>query len=155
MVVQRAVRRERVVHAVADGVPQLLLGHATVQRKRGDEVDVVDARGRGLVEHGFDHPLTDVGAAHRRQRQGDVVEADRELHARVEQRAQRLAVAERVRERMADLGVDVVDALERLGGVDDAAAAGGQPLEPEALAVVEQDRRRRPVDLEHEPGTRH
>ena len=45
--------------------------------------------------------------------------------------------------------------VERLGRVEDAAAAGGQLLEPERLAVVEEDRRGRAVDLEDEPRTGH
>ena len=82
MVVEAAVRREGVVDAVADGVAQLVLGHAAVQGERGDEVDVVDAGRGGQVEHGLDDALAHVGPAHRRQRQGDVVERDGELHAR-------------------------------------------------------------------------
>ena len=54
--------------------------------------DVVDAGRGGQVEHGLDDPLADVGPLHRRQRQRDVVEGDRELHARPQQRRQRVAV---------------------------------------------------------------
>ena len=52
----------------------------------------------GQVEDLLDDQLADVGRSHRRQRQGDVVEGDGELHARPEQRRQRVAVAERVAE---------------------------------------------------------
>ena len=45
--------------------------------------------------------------------------------------------------------------VERLAGVQHAAAAGGQLLEPERLAVVEEDRWGRAVDLEDEPRTGH
>jgi hypothetical protein len=78
------VRGEGLVDPVAHGVAQLRLGHAPVQGQCGDEVDVVDARLGRQVEHRLDDPLADVGAPHGRQRQRDVVEADRELHARVE-----------------------------------------------------------------------
>ena len=154
VVVEQAARGEGVVDAVADGVAQLGLGHAPVQGEGGDEVDVVDAGVGGQVEHRLDDPLADVGPAHRRQRQADVVEGDRELHAREQQRGQRVAV-ERVEQRVADGAVDVVERRQRLGRVDDPAAAGGQLLEPEALAVLEQDRRRRAVDVEDESGTGH
>ena len=60
-VVEQAVRREGVVDPVAQGVAQLGLGHAPVQREGGDEVDVVDARLGGHVEHGLDDALADVG----------------------------------------------------------------------------------------------
>ena len=146
---------EGVVDAVAHGVAQLGLGHAPVQGQRRDDVDVVDA-GRGrLVEHGLDDPLADVGAAHGRQGQGDVVEADRELHPGVQQRPQGLAVAERVVEGLPDGALGVVEGVERLAGVEDPGAPGGQLLQAQALAVVEQDRRRRAVDVEHETGAGH
>ena len=128
------MRGEGVVDAVADGVAQLGLGHAAVQGEGGDEVDVVDAGRGGQVEHRLDDPLADVGPAHRRQRQRDVVEGDRELHARAQQRGQRLAVAERVSSsawRMAASGSS--SGLERLGRVDDpacgrrAASRAGSP----------------------------
>jgi hypothetical protein len=75
VVVEQAVGSERVVDAVADGVAQLVLGHAPVQREGGDEVHVVDAGRGGQVEHRLDDPLADVGPLHLRQRQRDVVEA--------------------------------------------------------------------------------
>jgi hypothetical protein len=52
-----------------------------VQRERGDQVDVLDARAVGALEHLLDDPRADVRLAHRRQRQADVVERDRQLHA--------------------------------------------------------------------------
>ena len=147
--------REGVVDAVADGVAELGLGHATVEREGRDEVHVVDTGGGGQVEHGLDDALADVGPAHRRERQADVVERDGQLHARLEQRVQRGRVAERVVEGMADGGVGILEGLERLGRVEHAAATGGQLLEPEPLAVVEEDRWGRAVDLEDEPRTGH
>ncbi len=91
---------------------QLGLGHAPVQRQGGDDVHVVHAGVGGEVEHRLDDALADVGAAHRRQRQRDVVEGDGELHAREEQRRQRIAV-DRVEQRVADGGVDVLERGER------------------------------------------
>ena len=44
---------------------------------------------------------------------------------------------------------------QRLARVEDPAAAGGEPLEPERLAVVEEDRRRGAIDVEDEAGTGH
>ena len=46
----------------------------------------------------------------------------------------------RVQQRVADGAVDVVDGRQRLGRVDDAAAAGRQLLEAEVLAAPEQHR---------------
>ena len=116
VVVVEPVGVEGVVDAVADGVAQLGLGHPAVQREGGDEVDVVDAGAAAQVEHLLDDPLADVGLLHRRQRQRDVVEGDRELHARAQQRGSG-SHAERVVERRGDRAVDVVQALR-------AAAAG-------------------------------
>ena len=70
----------------------------------------------------------------------------------VEQRRQRVAVAQRVEQGVADGAVGVVERLHRLGRVDHPAALG-QGLEGEALAVPEQGRRRGLVHLEDETGT--
>ena len=96
-----AVRLEGVVDAVADGVAQLGLGHAAMQGEGGDEVDVVDAGLGGEVEDGLDDALADVGPAHLRQRQADVVEGDRQPHPGEQQGAQRLGI-DRVVEGVAD-----------------------------------------------------
>ena len=71
-------------------------------------MDVVDAGLGGEVEHGLDDPLADVGPAHLRQRQADVVEGDRQLHPREQQRRQRVLV-DRVEQGVADGAVDVVE----------------------------------------------
>ena len=145
---------ERVVHAVAEGVAQLGLGHPPVQGEGGDQVHVVDAGLGGEVEHGLDHPLAHVGPAHLRQRQAHVVEGDRQPHAREQQGRQRVLVDGMV-EGVADGAVDVVERRQRLGGVDHPAAVGRQLLEAEALAAPEQRGRRRAVDVEDESGSRH
>jgi hypothetical protein len=155
VVVEQAVGGEGVVDPVTDGVAQLGLGHAPVQGEGGNDVDVVDAGLGRLVEHRLDDALAHVGAAHGWQGQRDVVERDGQLHARPQQAAQRLAVAQGVVERMADGALGVVEGLERLARVEHAAAARRQLLEPQALAVVEQDRGRRPIDVEDESGAGH
>src|SRR4051812_39978248 len=124
-----------------------------MEGESGDQLHVVDAGGRGHVEHGLDHTLAVVRPMHRRQRQGDVVEGDRELHARLEERRQGLAV-ERLEQGVADGLVGVGKRVEGLGRIDDA-AADRQALEMEALAVPEQGRRRRSVDVENEAWPRH
>ena len=152
--VQRPDRLEGVVDPIADGVAQLGLGHPAVQGEGGDEVDVVDSGLGGEVEDRLDDPLADVGTAHLRQRQADVVEGDRQLHPGEQQGAQRLGV-DRVVEGVVNRSGDVVDRRQRLRGVDDPAAVGRQLLEGEALAAPEQRRRCRAVDVEHESGARH
>ncbi len=107
-----------------------------------------------IVEDLLDDPLAQVGAAHLRQREADVVERDRELHAGEQQRWQRVHV-DRVEQRGPDGAVDVVDGVVRLGRVDHAAAIGGQFLQAEAFAVPEQRGWCRAVDIEYESGARH
>ena len=154
MLVQESAWSERVVHAIAERVAQLGLGHPAVQGERGDDVHVVDSRIGREVEHCFDHALTHVGTAHRWQRQADVVERDRQLHAR-EQQLGEWVLIDRVEQRVEDRTVDVVDRIERLGAVDDAAATGWQLLETEAFTSPEHDRWRVAVHLEDESGARH
>ncbi len=153
MVVQASLRRERVVDAVTDRSPQLGLGHAPVQSERGDQLDVVDARVGRQVEHGLDDALADVGPLHLRQRQRDVVERDRQLHPRTEQRRERFGV-ERVQQGVADRAVDVVEAVERLRCVD-RACPGGKLVQPESFAMVEEQRGGGAIDVEDEPGAGH
>ena len=142
---------EGVVDPVAQHVAQLGLGGPPVQAVGGDEHHVVDAGLGRQLEHRLDHPLAVVGARHRREGHGLVVEGDGELHPRAEQGPQGLAVADGVLEGVADGAVGVGQGVDGLGRVDHP-AAGGQLLQPEALAVVEQDGRRRPVDLQDETG---
>ncbi len=57
---------ERVVHAVAERVSQLVLVHAPVQAQRGDDVHVIDPCLGGEIEHSFDDALAVVGRSHLR-----------------------------------------------------------------------------------------
>ena len=154
VLLEAAVGGEGVVDPVAQHVAQLGLGGPAVQAVGGDEHDVVDAGLGRQLEDRLDHPLAVVGARHRGEGHGLVVEGDGELHPRPEQGPQGLAVADGVLEGVADGAFGVVQGIDGLGRVDDP-AAGGQLLQPEALAVVEQDGRRRPVDLEDETGPAH
>ena len=115
VLVEHAARVERVVDAVAECVAQLVLVHPSVQAERGDDVHVVDAGLGRHVEHRLDHALADVGASHLRQRQADVVERDRQLHAGEQQRGQRVLVV-RVQQRVLDRAVDVVEGRSGSGG---------------------------------------
>ncbi len=151
VVVQQAVGGERLVHPVAHGVAQLGLGHPPVQGQGGDDVDVVHAGLGRQVEHGLDDPLAHVGPLHGGQGQRQVVEGDRELHPRPEQGGQRIVV-ERFQQGPADGLVGVGQAGQWLGRVDHPAPAHRQAFQAEPLAVVEQDRRRRAVDVEDEAG---
>ena len=115
---EEAVGGEGVVDPVAQGVAQLGLGHAAVERQGGDQHHVVHPGGRRQVEHLLDDELADVGGLHRGQREGDVVEADGEAHARAEQGRQRRRVAERVLEGVADGGHGSASGSRGSGGVD-------------------------------------
>src|SRR5207249_11860225 len=57
-------------------------------------------------------------------------------------------------QRVADGAGDVPDGRQRVGGVDDLGPQG-ELLEPEALAFVNEQRRRPLVDLQHEPRSGH
>ena len=67
--------------ALADDVPELVLGHSPVEPKRGDDVQVLDPDLRGHVDDLFHHKLPNVGRRHRRERKREVVKSDRQLHA--------------------------------------------------------------------------
>ena len=115
MVVQRASGSEGVVDPVTDGMAQLGLGHAAVQRERRDQMDVVDAGLGRQVEHGLDDALADVRSTHRGERQRDVVEGDRQLHAGEQQGRQWLGV-DRFHEGPADGGFGVGQAGRAVRG---------------------------------------
>jgi hypothetical protein len=136
-------------------VAQLGLGHAPVEAEGRDEHDVVDAGRGGHVQHRLDDPLAVVGPPHGGQWQRQVVEDDGQAHAGRQQRWQRLAVAQRVQQGVADGAVGVVQRGQRLGWIDDPAAVGGQALQAELLAVPEQQRGSGLVDVEDEPGAGH
>ncbi len=63
---QCAVRGERVKDTVTKAMAQFCFGHPPVQPERRYEDHVVDARLGSHVQNGLYHPLTVVGAAHRR-----------------------------------------------------------------------------------------
>ncbi|CAB4816141.1 unannotated protein [freshwater metagenome] len=69
MLVQLTAGSEGVVHAVAERVAKLVLGHAAVQRERRDDVHVVHAHLGSGVEDRLDDTLADVGAAHLGERE--------------------------------------------------------------------------------------
>ena len=116
---------------------QLGRGHAAVHGQRRDQVDVVHARAVGALEHLLDHLLAHVRRAHRRQRQRDVVERDRQAHARAQQRVERVH-PERVVERGGDRRLRTsARPGQRRRRVDDA-RADREPLQPQRLARVEQ-----------------
>ena len=61
---------ERGEDALADDVAYLVFGHAAVKAERGDDVQVVDARLGGHVDHLFHHELAHIGRGHWRKGQG-------------------------------------------------------------------------------------
>ena len=147
------MRGKSLEDAVAEGVAELGIGHAAVEGECRDEHHVVHACLRGEIEYRFDHALARVGGLHRWQRERDVVERDREPHTGEEQRAKRLRVTERVVEGVSDGLVGIREGIEGFRPVDDP-GPDREPLEPESLAVPNQRRRSRSIDLEDEAGPR-
>jgi hypothetical protein len=131
---------------------QFFFGHAAMQGQRRHQLHVVNTGLGGHVEHRLDHHLTDVGRLHRRQRERDVIEADRELHARTQKGGEGVTVAQWMEQGIADGAIGILDRLHGLGGVNDATALG-QRLEAELLSVPEEGRWRRLVDFEDEAWT--
>jgi hypothetical protein len=122
-----------------------------MQRVGDDELDVVHAGLGREREDALEDHLARIGERHRRQRQRDVVDADRELHPRTELRAQRVRVL-RVLECVGDRLLGVLQRVDGLRWVDDA-APGRETFETEPFTEVEERRRRAPVHLEDESGT--
>ena len=149
VLLQQPLRCEGVVDPVTHTVTHLGFGQPTVKRQRTDQHDVVDPGLGGQIEDLLDHELPGVGRAHGRKRQRHVVEGDRQLHPRSQQLRQGLGVAHRLQKRPADTADGILERIEGLGCVQHT-AAGGQLLEPEALAVPEQGGRRGAVHLEDE-----
>ena len=137
--VPQPVGPEGAEHALADHPLDLACGHPPVERVRGDDLDVVDAGFRRERQDALEDHLPRIGTSHRRQRQRDVVERDRQSHPRTELRAQRVGVL-RMLERVRDRLFGMRQCFHRLRGIHDAAAAR-QLLETEPFAGVEQHRR--------------
>ena len=138
---------------LAHDVPQLVVGHAPVQPQGRDDVQVLDACLGGHVDDLLHHELPYVRRGHGRQREGEIVEGDGQLHAAAEQRLQRV-VLQRLGERALDGALGVGDRLQRVGRVDDARAER-HLLQPDAFAVVEENRRRVPIHLDHRTRSWH
>ncbi len=150
VVVLQVVGEEGPEHPLTDAALQLVGGHAPVQRVGGDELDVVDALRGSVRQHRLQHALTDVGGDHLRQWDRDVVEDDGQPHAGEQQLRERLHV-ERVQQRLLDGGGHVGQTRQRVRRVDDPGAER-ELLQVEALAGVDEQRRRALVHLQHEAG---
>jgi hypothetical protein len=134
-------------------VLDLVRGHAAVERVRHSELDVLDAPAGRELDHLLEHELADVGGLHRRQRDRDVVDRDRESHAGLQKLPQWLG-AVGVVERVPDVIAQPAEPGERVRRVDHPRAER-ELLEPEPLALVDQERRRAFVDLEDETRSCH
>ena len=153
VVLVEAVGMKRRKDALADDVAQLVFSHSPVQAQRRDDVQVVDAGLGCHVNDLFHHELAHVGRGHRRQRQGQVVEGDRQLHPASQERFERI-VLQRFGDRAFDGTLGMRDRFERVGRIDDARAQR-HLLQPDALPEVEEHRRRVAIDLDHGSGTGH
>ena len=153
VVLVQAIGMEGAENSLTDYVSQLVLGHAPMQTKRRDDVQVIDAGLRGHVDDLFHHELAHIRGGHRRQWQREVVEGDRQLHPSPQQRLQRV-VFERLCQGALDRTLRMPDRIERVRWVHDARAER-QPLQPDALAEVEEHRRRVAIDLDHRTRSWH
>ncbi len=145
VVVVQAVGPERGEGALADGVAQLGGGHPAMQRQGGDELDVLDTGAIRALDDLLDDLPADVGRAHRRQRDGQVVERDGQPHPRPEERVERIEPERRV-QRRGDRAGHVGQRGHRRRRAHDA-RADRKALEPQLLTRVEEGRRRVLGDL--------
>ena len=152
--VEEVLRPERPEHPLPHHAPDLVGGHPAMEGGRHDDLDVLDALACRELDHLLEDPLPDVGKGHRRERDRDVVHRDRELHPRLEKLGERLRVPERMQQRVPDRGVHVPDARKRVGRVHHARPQG-ELLHAVALPLVDQERWRPLVHLEHESGSGH
>ena len=153
VVLVETVGVERREDPLSDDVAQLVLGHASVEAKRGDDVQIVDA---GLGRHVDDllhHQLPHVRRRHRRQRKREIVEGDRQLHAPAQQRLERV-VLERLAQRALDRAFGMCDWLQWIGRVHDARTER-HLLQPDAFSEVKEHRRRVAIDFYDRARARH
>ena len=153
VVVRKGVGVERAEDALTDGPLDLGGRHAPVERVRHDQPHVVHAGARRELQDVFDHAPADVGRLHRRERQRDVVERDRQAHPGVQQLRERVG-GDGVQQRVLDGGVHVADPGQRVGRVDHLGAER-EALDAEPLAGVHEERRGAFVDLQDEAGSAH
>ncbi len=123
-------------------------GHAPVDRRGDDDLDVLDAVIGEELEHDGEHALADVGPAHGRQRERDVVDRDDDLHPGPQLGVERIA-AEGVVDRVADGRVDVLEGVDGRPRVDDARADGQVDLE-DLVAAEDGPRRAALLDRDDE-----
>jgi hypothetical protein len=152
-VVELAVGEEGPEDPLADDVAQLVRGQPAVQRVRRDQLDVVHTGVGRHRQDGLDDALPDVRLLHRRQRDGNVVERDRQPHPGAQQLRQRLGL-ERVQQRVLDRFLDVPHRRQRLRRVHHPGAER-ETLQQEALTVVHEQRRCPVVHLKHKTWPRH
>ena len=131
--VVQPVRPVLLERALADDAANLGFGHPAMQRGSDHEMHVVDAVVGQRLQHLVEHALANVGPAHLRQRQADVVDRDRHAHVGTELREQRVLVFG-MEQGVANGLVGVGDGVHRRRRIDDA-RADRQLLEQKFLAV--------------------
>ena len=127
------VRPVLLERALANDAANLGLRHPPMQRRRDHEVHVVDAVVGQRLQHLVEQALADVGPAHLRQRQADVVDRDRHAHVGIELREQRVLIL-RMEQGVANRLVGVGERVQRRRRIDHA-RADRQLLEQKFLAV--------------------
>ena len=138
--------------ALANDAADLRFGHAAMQRGRDHQVHIVNAIIGKRLQHLVEKALADVGPAHLRQREAEVVDRDRDAHIGTQLREQRVLVLG-MQERVANGLVGVGQRVERRRRIDHA-GADRQFLEKKFLAIRDDAALRAPIELDDQLAAR-
>ena len=150
--VVQPIRPVLLERALADDAANLRFRHPPMQRGGDHKMHVVNSVVGQRLQHLVEQALANVGPAHLRQRQADVVDRDRHAHVGIELREQRVlhfpdgaGVANRL--------VGVGQRIERRRRINHA-RADRQFLEQKFLAVRDDPPLRAPIHLDDEIAPR-
>ena len=150
--VVQPVRPILLERALANDAADFGFGHAAMQRRRDHQMHIVNAVIGKRLQHLVEQPLADVGPAHLRQRQTDVVNRDRHAHVGTQLREQRVLVLG-MKERVANRLVGVGQRVQRRRRIDHA-RADRQLLEQKFLAIRDDAALRAPIQLDDQLAAR-
>ena len=143
-----AVRPELFESALTDHPADFRFGHAAMEGRGDNDVDIVNAVVSERLQNIIEQTFANIGTAHLRQRQADVVDRNGHAHVRIELRKQRIGV-ERMEQRVTDGGVGIRQRIEWRRRVDHA-RTGGEPFEHEIVAISYQARLGAAIERHHQ-----